>query len=121
MFTSGACWLANFWQLSQRDIRRQHSNFRGTRPAGRVQAFFLSQRGERERERARRLQYGGVWCTVSNEDFMEEVARYECFYSRNSKDFKDKNKKANSWKKVREKFNLSWFRAVFNWVSKVIR
>ena len=31
---------------------------------------------------------------VSNEEFMEEVARYECVYHRNSKDFKDKNKKA---------------------------
>jgi len=44
---------------------------------------------------------------VSNEEFMEEVARYECVYHRNSKDFKDKNKKANSWKKIGEKFNLS--------------
>lgn len=38
---------------------------------------------------------------------MEEVTRYECLYNRNSKDFKDKTKKANSWKKVGEKFNLS--------------
>ena len=30
---------------------------------------------------------------------MEEVARYECVYHRNSKDFKDKNKKANCWDK----------------------
>jgi len=44
---------------------------------------------------------------VSNEEFMEEVARYECVYHRNSKDFKDKNKKANCWKKIGEKFNLS--------------
>ena len=28
---------------------------------------------------------------------MEEVARYECVYNRNSKDFKDKSKNANSW------------------------
>jgi len=41
------------------------------------------------------------------EEFMEEVARYECVYHRNSKDFKDKNKKANCWKKIGEKFNLS--------------
>jgi len=32
---------------------------------------------------------------ISNEEFMEEVARYECVYHRNSKGFKDKNKKAN--------------------------
>ena len=38
---------------------------------------------------------------------MEEVARYECVYNRNSKDFKDKNKKANSWEKIGEKFNFS--------------
>ena len=38
---------------------------------------------------------------------MEEIARYECVYHRNSKDFKDKNKKANCWKKIGEKFNLS--------------
>ena len=44
---------------------------------------------------------------VYNEEFMEEVARYECVYHRNSKDFKDKNKKANSWQKIGEKFNLS--------------
>ena len=36
---------------------------------------------------------------VTNEEFMEEVARYECVYNRNSKDFKDKNKKNNSWQK----------------------
>jgi len=36
---------------------------------------------------------------VSSEEFMEEVARYECVYHRNSKDFTDKNKKANCWKK----------------------
>ena len=44
---------------------------------------------------------------VTNEEFMEEVARYECVYNRNSKNFKDKNKKANSWEKIGEKFNLS--------------
>ena len=44
---------------------------------------------------------------VSSEEFKEEVARYECVYHRNSKDFKDKNKKANSWQKIGEKFNLS--------------
>ena len=38
---------------------------------------------------------------------MEEVARYECVYHRNSKDFKDKNKKANFWDKIEQKFNLS--------------
>ena len=38
---------------------------------------------------------------------MEEVARYECVYNRNSKDFKNKNKKNNSWQKIGEKFNLS--------------
>jgi len=37
---------------------------------------------------------------------MEEVARYECVYHRSSKDFKDKNKKANCWKEIGEKFNL---------------
>ena len=35
------------------------------------------------------------------------VARYECVYNRNSKNFKDKHKKSNSWEKVGEKFNLS--------------
>ena len=44
---------------------------------------------------------------VTNEEFMEDFARYECVYNRNSKDFKDKNKKANSWEKIGEKFNLS--------------
>ena len=43
---------------------------------------------------------------ITNEEFMEEVARYECVYNRNSKNFKDKNKKANSWQKFGEKFNL---------------
>ena len=36
---------------------------------------------------------------------MEEVARYECVYHRNSKNFKDKN--ADCWKEIGEKFNLS--------------
>ena len=40
---------------------------------------------------------------VSNEEFMEEFALYECVYHRNSKDFKDKNNKANFWKKIWEK------------------
>jgi len=43
---------------------------------------------------------------VSNEKFTEEFARYQCVYHRNSKDFKDKNKKANCWEKIGEKFNL---------------
>ena len=38
---------------------------------------------------------------ATNEEFMEEVARYECVYNRNSKNFKDKNKKANSWENNR--------------------
>ena len=43
---------------------------------------------------------------VSNEEFLEEVARYECVYHRNSKYFKDKNK--NSKKaKVRTKSGRS--------------
>ena len=44
---------------------------------------------------------------VTNEEFMEEVARYEFVYNRNRKNFKHKNKKANSWEKIGEKFNLS--------------
>jgi len=44
---------------------------------------------------------------VSNEKFMEEVARYQCVYHRNSKDFKDKYKKANCREKIGEKFILS--------------
>ena len=40
---------------------------------------------------------------VSNEEIMEEVARYECVYHRNSKDFKNKNKKANFWDKIEQK------------------
>ena len=51
---------------------------------------------------------------VSNEEFMEEVARYECVYHRNSKDFKDKNKKANCWDKIGKKFNLSAVEAKAN-------
>ena len=47
---------------------------------------------------------------VTNEEIMEEVARYECVYNRNSKNFKDKNKKANSWEIIGEKFNLSCLR-----------
>ena len=44
---------------------------------------------------------------VTNEEFMEEVARYKFVYNRNRKNFKDKNKKANSWEKIGEKFNLT--------------
>ena len=38
---------------------------------------------------------------VTNEELMEEVARYECVYNRNINNFKDKNKKVNSWEKNR--------------------
>ena len=41
------------------------------------------------------------------EHVMEEVARFECVYHRNSKDFKDKHKKANCCNKIGQKFNLS--------------
>ena len=41
---------------------------------------------------------------VSNE---KEVVRYGCVYHSNSKDFKDKNKRANCWDKIGQKFNLS--------------
>ena len=59
---------------------------------------------------------------VTNEEFMEEVARYECVYNRNSKNFKDKNKKANSWEKVSEKFNLSWlFMNIFRCFLRFLR
>ena len=45
---------------------------------------------------------------VNNEEFMEEVARYECVYNRNRKNYKTKQtKKANSWEKIGEIFNLS--------------
>ena len=40
---------------------------------------------------------------ISNEEFMEEVAGYECS-CRNSNGFKDKNKKANCWKWGRNLF-----------------
>ena len=36
---------------------------------------------------------------------MEEVDRYECVYHCRNKDFKDKNKKANCWDKIGQKFN----------------
>ena len=44
---------------------------------------------------------------VTNEEFMEEAARYDCVCNRNSKNSRDKNKKANSWEKIGEKFKLS--------------
>ena len=44
---------------------------------------------------------------VTDEEFMKEVALYEYVCHRNNKDFKDKNKKANCWRKIGEKFNLS--------------
>ena len=45
---------------------------------------------------------------VTNEECMEEVARYEFVYNRNRKNFKEKkNKKANSWEKIGEKLNLT--------------
>ena len=39
---------------------------------------------------------------VTTKEFMEEVARYECVYNRNYniKNFKDKNKKANTVGKI---------------------
>jgi len=43
---------------------------------------------------------------VSSEEFMEEFARYECVYHRDSKNFRYKSKTANFWKKIGEKFNL---------------
>ena len=43
---------------------------------------------------------------VTKDEFMEEVARYECVYNDNSKNFRDKNKEANSWEKIGEKFDL---------------
>ena len=39
------------------------------------------------------------------EEFMEEVARCESIYHRNSKDFKDKSKKAKFWENIVEKFH----------------
>ena len=33
------------------------------------------------------------------------VALYECVYNHNSKNYKDKHKKSNSWEKIGEKFN----------------
>ena len=47
---------------------------------------------------------------VTYEEFMEEVARYECVYNRNSKNFNDKTKKVNSWEIIGEKFYLSCLR-----------
>ena len=44
---------------------------------------------------------------ASNEEFMEEVARYECAYHRNGKHFKNRNRQANSWEKNSTKFNSS--------------
>ena len=38
---------------------------------------------------------------------MENVMRYECLYKYNSKDFNDKNKKANKWEKIGNNFNSS--------------
>ena len=53
---------------------------------------------------------------LRDEEFMEEVARYVCAYHvhRNSNGFKDKNKRANSWEIIREKFNLSAAEAEVN-------
>ena len=39
---------------------------------------------------------------VTNEELMEEVARYECVYNRNSKNFKDKKKGKQLGKNRRE-------------------
>ena len=36
---------------------------------------------------------------------LNTVARYECVYNRNSKNFKDKHKKSNIWGKIGKKFS----------------
>ena len=43
----------------------------------------------------------------SVEGFMEEVQKYPCLYDKFSKEFKDKFKKVNSWKKIGQKFDMS--------------
>ena len=45
--------------------------------------------------------------TYSVEGFMEEVQKYHCLYDKFSKEFKDKFKKVNSWKKIGQKFEMS--------------
>ena len=56
--------------------------------------------------------------SVSNEEFIEKVERYECIYHRNSWDFKDKNKKVNCWRKWGRNFIYRW-REVFKTVLKL--
>ena len=51
----------------------------------------------RLKQRSFVLNMAGVeYGNASNEEFMEEVARYECVYNRNSKNFIGKHKKTNS-------------------------
>ena len=42
----------------------------------------------------------------NNEEFIEKVVRNDCVYHRNSKYFKVKNKQANYWEKIGEKFTF---------------
>eukprot|EP00112_Aurelia_sp_Birch-Aquarium-sp1_P015509 Seg3441.6 transcript_id=Seg3441.6/GoldUCD/mRNA.D3Y31 product="hypothetical protein" protein_id=Seg3441.6/GoldUCD/D3Y31 len=44
---------------------------------------------------------------AASEEFMEEIQKFDCLYNKYSKDFRDKNKKTNSWAKVAEKFSIT--------------
>ncbi|XP_048582044.1 uncharacterized protein LOC116616213 [Nematostella vectensis] len=44
---------------------------------------------------------------VSNSDFMEEVRKCDCLYNRYHPEYKQKEKKAECWAEIGEKFNIS--------------
>ena len=58
---------------------------------------------KKKKKKKKKNMAGFEQVNISNKEFMEEVVRYEYVYHRNSKDFKDKNKKANSWEKWRRR------------------
>jgi len=43
---------------------------------------------------------------VGREEYMEEVQKFDCFFNKYSRDYRDKLKKANRWVKVAKKFNM---------------
>ena len=48
---------------------------------------------------------------ASQEDFMSEVREYKCVDDKNCKDFKNMRTKANAWKAVANKLDISAFEA----------
>ena len=76
---------------------------------------FVQKKADKRRSKRLEIKMGDS--NISDEEFKDIVRNYPAVYKRSSVDFRDKNKKANSWRAIAESSKMDVSKAMARYNS----